>query len=179
MESNKQSDLETGGLLSATEDEDDKVNLPLPRLLGVRHLTAKRRCLAGALFVIWLIILLVLILNGRKSSDTTGEGGADDVSGRVEAEKPSGGGRVDDDIVDTPEPESSENQSDGKSQPLPARSYLEDKSEYLHNLSCIPKVCTDTKHFIGSAKPLADHRGFTLLASFPGSGNTWTRSISK
>ena len=46
-------------------------------------------------------------------------------------------------------------------------------------MECIPKQCFGNKHFIRRPERLADPRNFTLLASYPGSGNTWTRSISK
>ncbi|KAH9256281.1 hypothetical protein BASA81_005502 [Batrachochytrium salamandrivorans] len=40
----------------------------------------------------------------------------------------------------------------------------------IDTLRCVPQVCNAGKYFMPS-------KNFTLLASFPGSGNTWTRTI--
>jgi hypothetical protein len=49
--------------------------------------------------------------------------------------------------------------------------------DFLEKVTCLPKECRTTKHFISSPAQLADKRGFVFLASYPGSGNTWTRAI--
>lgn len=44
--------------------------------------------------------------------------------------------------------------------------------QQIDALRCIPQACSAGKYFMPS-------KNFTLLASFPGSGNTWTRTISR
>jgi hypothetical protein len=45
----------------------------------------------------------------------------------------------------------------------------------FENVTCIPRVCQQPKHFVNDSNTTR----FTLLASFPGSGNTWLRGVSK
>lgn len=47
------------------------------------------------------------------------------------------------------------------------------------NVSCIPRVCQAPKRFISHSTKLNDKHGFYYVASFPGSGNTWTRAVSE
>lgn len=49
----------------------------------------------------------------------------------------------------------------------------------LKHLTCIPKMCIVPKHFITKPGSLAKPNNFVLLSSYPGSGNTWVRTISK
>ena len=44
---------------------------------------------------------------------------------------------------------------------------------------CVPKACLSPKHFISNSKLLVDQgKTYVALASFPGSGSTWTRAVS-
>ena len=139
----------------------------------------RRCCFAIIASCLLLIInaLILIILNASSLSTAFEQPSAGELVSDA-AEMPRGENRVDDDIVGMPEPPELSVKNSLRESPL-KRSYLEDDAEYLQNLSCLPRVCSDPKHFIVSPKLLANPRGFTLLVSFPGSGNTWTRSISK
>jgi hypothetical protein len=51
----------------------------------------------------------------------------------------------------------------------------------FENVTCIPRVCQQPKQFLNGSEWFRskNRTGFTLLASFPGSGNTWLRSVSR
>jgi len=90
--------------------------------------------------------------------------------------------RIDDDIIETPSlliAEDAGNHTAPQRRCHPQRTYIVDDAEFIQNVTCIPGVCFNPKRFIHDPENLADSKGFTLLASFPGSGNTWTRVISE
>jgi hypothetical protein len=53
------------------------------------------------------------------------------------------------------------------------------KDSPIARLTCLPRACSSHKHFLSSAssKLLLDPNMFTVLSSFPGSGNTLVRSV--
>jgi hypothetical protein len=67
-----------------------------------------------------------------------------------------------------------------RSSPSPALSTIpcsDDTTKFVDDTKCVPKSCQKRKHFISEKQLLADEQGFTFLATFPGSGNTWTRAV--
>jgi len=60
------------------------------------------------------------------------------------------------------------------------RDILPDAPELPPNANgpqCLPRTCQRSKHFTYKYQTLADPKAFTLLVSFPGSGNTFIRSV--
>jgi hypothetical protein len=53
----------------------------------------------------------------------------------------------------------------------------ESSTKFVDTVKCIPNECKTPRHFITNKHLLADPKGFMFLATFPGSGNTWTRAV--
>ena len=87
--------------------------------------------------------------------------------------------KEDNDGVDSTGEEDQDSSVDESAFVVKKSKIVRDHTSFLNNITCIPEVCNKVKRFINRPNLLKDPNAFYLVASFPGSGNTWTRAVSK
>jgi len=180
--------------LGEGENEPLKNSEVISTVTATSFLAQKRR-FALILVLVSLVLIVFLAQNGKNSDDEEIDDHSGEVSENITTEAgtnvnllddlpPTDRSKLPEDTVQTVDIRNDDgvyevDEGDEAGVTEPSETGRTRYPAYLRNVSCIPAQCSVRKHFIYHPEHLADKHGFTLLASFPGAGNTWTRSISK
>jgi hypothetical protein len=163
-------DVEFGGeersrLKVADNDDDDEDSMAKKSYIPFS--SQRRRCCAICLVLFWIIFIAMLVIVSRSNEDVD------------KTSEPDWALKNSDQVLVPDDPTTLTLDQNANEDDQSGPNVIIDQDDVIKDVTCIPKQCAIDKHFIYSPQAMADRHGFTLLASFPGAGNTWTRAISK